>query len=354
MTRFSCGTELVMGKDSLDFLETLRASRVLLVTDKFFSESGTAKEILTRAGCPDGVIFDEVQPDPSAELAARGAAVMKQLQPELLIALGGGSSMDCAKGILLAAEHRPVFVAIPTTSGTGSEVTSFSILTHKGVKHALIDRDIRPDYAVLDPTLLSKIPPKLISESGMDAVSHCMEAFVSQNRSPLTDALAGEALHTLLAFLPRSLAGDMDAREAVHFSATMAGFAFDNAGLGVVHALAHALGGTHHIPHGRLCGILLPHVMDFNKSACSGQYAKLARMCGLGAATEVLAVRNLRNAILRLLREMKLPATLKEAGISSYDPDAIISAALADRCMAGNPRPATADDLMQILKEAAK
>lgn len=353
MTRFSCGTELVMGKDSLDFLGKLQASRVLLVTDKFFSESGMAKDILTRTGCPDGVIFDEVQPDPSAELAARGTAVMKELQPEVLIALGGGSSMDCAKGILLAAEGRPVFVAIPTTSGTGSEVTSFSILTHKGVKHALIDRDIRPDYAVLDPMLLSKIPQKLISESGMDAVSHCMEAFVSQGRSPVTDALAGEALHTLLEQLPRSLAGDMDAREQVHMAATMAGFAFDNAGLGAVHALAHALGGAHHVPHGRLCGILLPHVMYFNKTACSGQYAKLARMCGLGAATEVLAVRNLHNGILHLLREMKLPVTLKEAGISSYDPDAIVSAALADRCIAGNPRPATGDDLKQILKEAA-
>lgn len=353
MTRFSCGTELIIGKDSLDFLGTLKVKRALLVTDKFFSENGTAKTILTRAGCSDGVIFDDVQPDPSAELAARGAALMKQLQPEVLIALGGGSSMDCAKGILLAAEKRPVFVAIPTTSGTGSEVTSFSILTHGGVKHALIDRAIRPDYAVLDPVLLEKLPQKLITESGMDAVSHCVEAFVSQNRTPLTDALAGEALHTLLEQLPRSLAGNMDAREAVHTAATMSGIAFDNAGLGAVHALAHALGGAHHIPHGRLCGILLPHVMDFNKSACSGQYAKLARMCGFGAATEVLAVRNLRNGIVRLLRELKLPTTLKEAGISSYDPETIVTAALADRCLAGNPRSAAADDLRRLLKEAA-
>lgn len=353
MTRFSCGTELIIGKDSLNFLKTLHASRVLLVTDRYFSDSGIAKAVLTRAGCPDGVIFDEVQPDPPAELVAKGTSVMRSVQPELLIALGGGSSIDCAKGILLASEQKPIFAAIPTTSGTGSEVTSFSILTHNGVKHALIDRDIRPDFAVLDPVLLSKIPPKLISESGMDAVGHCLEAFVSQGRNALTDALSGDALRTLLEQLPRSLAGDLSAREHVHLAATMAGIAFDNAGLGAVHALAHALGGAHHIPHGRLCGILLPHVMDFNKDVCMQQYAKLSRMCGLGAATEVLAVRNLRSAIVRLLQQLKLPATLKEAGISSYDADAIVRAALADRCMAGNPKPASAEDLARILKEAA-
>lgn len=358
MKRFSCGTELICGADSLDFLGTLGAKQAMLVTDKFFSQSGLARSILARAGCPEGEIFDAVQPDPSAALAAKGAAMLKKAKPELLIALGGGSSLDCAKGILLAAEKRPIFVAIPTTSGTGSEVTSFSILTHEGVKHPFVDKAIRPDYAILDPVLLQKLPVHLIAESGMDAVSHCVEAIAAKERCLVTDALAGEACRILLEKLPRSFAGETEVRGEVHLAATMAGLAFDNAGLGLAHALAHALGGAFHVPHGRLGGILLPHVMDFNKDICAGQYASLARMCGIGAATELLSVRNLRQCICRLRSTMKLPATLAEAGVSPEELtaklDSIANAAMEDRCMTGNPRPVTAADAKAILREAMR
>lgn len=358
MKKFSCGTELISGADSLNFLSTLGAKKVLLVTDKFFSQSGLAGSILSRTGCEKGNIFDEVQPDPPAALAAKGAAMLKKLQPDLLIALGGGSSLDCAKGILLAAEKRPVFVAIPTTSGTGSEVTSFSILTHDGVKHPLIDKAMRPDYAILDPTLLEKLPVHLIAESGMDAITHCVEAIAAKEHSLATDALAGEACRVLLEMLPRSYAGQTEVRGDIHLAATMAGLAFDNAGLGLTHALAHALGGAFHVPHGRLGGILLPYVMDFNKKICAAQYASLARMCGMGAATELLSVRNLQQSICRLRGTLKLPATLKEAGISpetlAGKLDSIADAAMADRCMAGNPRPVTPADVKQILQEAAR
>lgn len=354
MNRFSCGTELIFGPDSLEFLSRFRGEKAMLVTDKFFSQSGLAKQILARAGCPDGVIFDAVQPDPSALLAAQGAALLKQHGPEVLIALGGGSSLDCAKGILAAADQRPVFVAIPTTSGTGSEVTSFSILTHEGVKHPLIDPSMRPDHAILDPTLLQDLPKKLVADSGMDAVSHCVEAFAATGHSPVTDALAGEALHILLTDLPRSLAGDPESRFRVHLAATMAGMAFDCAGLGATHALAHALGGAYHVPHGRLCGLLLPNVMDFNKTSGLSRYAKLARMCGLGAATEILAMRNLRSAIVTLRRQLGLPGSLQEAGIVLEQPQDIAQAAKEDRCLTGNPRSASVAELERILTEAAK
>ena len=202
--------------------------------------------------------------------------------------------------------------------------------------------------------MLEKLPKNLIAESGMDAVSHCIEAVAANNHNPITDALAGEALRILLEHLPRSMAGMQDAREKVHLAATLAGIAFDCAGLGAVHALAHALGGAYHIPHGRLCGILLPHVMEFNREVSLSQYAKLARMCGLGAATELLAVRNLRSAILRLQRQLQLPTTLKEAGIVLELPGEIARAAEQDHCLAGNPRPVSAKELTAILTEAAK
>lgn len=357
MKRFSCGTELIYGAGCTEFLRTLGAKSALVVTDKFFSQSGLAQSVLTQSGCI-GEIFDAVKPDPSAELAAQGAAVMNRLKPDLLIALGGGSSIDCAKGILLAAENRPVFAAIPTTSGTGSEVTSFSILTHNGVKHPLVDKSIRPDYAVLDEKLLEKLPPSLVADSGMDAISHCIEAAAAAGATPVTDALAGEACRILLENLPRSFRGDASVRGEIHLAATMAGLAFDSAGLGAVHALAHALGGAFHVPHGRLVGVLLPHIMDFNRDCCTHSYAHLARMCQLGAATEILAVRNFRSAVCRLRKDLHLPATLQEAGISYKDLSAQISAvakaAVHDACLSGSPRPMTEVQAIQILEDAAQ
>ena len=344
MKRFSLGTELIFGEGSLDFLSTLGKKSAMVVTDSFFSRSGLAKTALDKVG--SGIIFDKVQPDPSALLAAEGAALLKQHKPDLLIALGGGSAMDCAKGILLAAESRPTFVAIPTTSGTGSEVTSFSILTHDDVKHALIDPTMRPDYAILDADLLHDLPPKLIAESGMDALCHCVEAAAAKNANAITDALAGEALRLLLEYLPRSFSGDTAARSHVHLAAAMAGIAFDNAGLGAVHALAHALGGAYHLPHGRLCGILLPIVMEENKTAAGAKYAALAAGCGMASFSQ------LRRSILCLRKSLLLPATLKEAGFAAIDANAIVSAAMKDPCLAGNPKTAAQEDLLRILKEA--
>ena len=350
MQVFSCSTRLIFGPDALEHLKTLSAKTVLVVTDRFFAENGLAARIAAMIPGAEAVIFDEVQPDPATELVARGAALLQRHRPQVLLALGGGSSLDCAKGILLTAEPRPYFVAIPTTSGTGSEVTSFSILTHGGVKKPLVDPALRPDCAILDDTLLEKLPAGLIADAGMDAVTHCVEAVAAKGRSPVTDALAAEACRTLLTLLPRSYAGDRSVRGQLHLAATMAGIAFDNAGLGVGHALAHALGGRYHVPHGRLGGILLPAVLDCNSRVAAGQYAMLARACGLGAATDLLALRNLRQAVVHLRAALGLPATLREVGVVLDDADAVAEAALADACLQGNPRPVDKNDLKKLLR----
>ncbi len=355
MGTISLTTKIYFGKGAVARLRDLDAKRVFLVTDAFFAQNGIAKEILHAVG-GEGKIFDGVLPDPSVSLVAKGSKLAQEFAPDLLLALGGGSSMDCAKGILLSLSQRPVFAAVPTTSGTGSEVTAFSILTHEGVKHPLIDPSLRPDYAILDDDLLMNLPPKLIAEAGMDALTHCMEAAVAKNGDLYSQSLATTAAGVLLQQLPRSFDGDKKVRGNIHLAATLAGLSFDHAGLGVLHAVIHALGGAFHIPHGRLGGVLLPHVMALNEEVALHQYAHVACACGMEGTWEKTAVRNLRGAICRLRKQLQLPSTLREAGIEpkrlEEQMEEILSAAEQDACLLGNPRSVSREDIRKLLWEA--
>lgn len=354
MASFHCPTEVFTGPNALEALKRYPAQSVLVVTDTFFSKTGKALEIGRMIPGAQVRIFDKVVPDPPAALAAEGAAVCRTFRPQILIALGGGSPMDCAKAIRLAFGEPLTFIAIPTTSGSGSEVTSFSILTHKGVKHALVDRGLRPDVAILDASLLERLPTALVADTGMDLLAHCMEALVAKDRTGFTDALALHAAKTVLDRLRASFRGDVSVRAEIHEAATMAGMAFDNAGLGVCHALAHAIGGVFHVPHGRLCAMLLPSVMDYNMEQGQSQYASLARLCGMASATERLSVRSLIGAIVRLRRELLLPQDLRQSGVEKAmwerEREKILAAALADPCCKTNPVPVTKEGLEQILK----
>lgn len=182
---FVLTTRLCCGENALSALKTLGAERVLLVTDRFFVEDGTAQRICSLCGGAMCEIFDKVQPDPPLSLIAEGVQRLNALQPDTLLALGGGSAIDCAKGMLAMGQTNARFVAIPTTSGTGSEVTSFAILTHEGVKHPLVDARLRPTLAILDPSLLEKLPAGLIADAGMDVLAHCLEAAVAKNATPV-------------------------------------------------------------------------------------------------------------------------------------------------------------------------
>lgn len=354
MAVFHCPTKIYTGSHALDALKDLQVKRVLVVTDSFFSKSGKALEIAHMVPGAQVQIFDAVVPDPPATLAAKGAAVCNAFHPELLIALGGGSPMDCAKAIKLAYGEKLRFVAIPTTSGSGSEMTSFSILTHQGVKHPLVDPALRPDIAILDASLLEKLPSSLVADTGMDLLAHCVEALAARNRTAFSDALAFHGAVTVLQKLERSFQGDVSVRLSIHEAASMAGMAFDNGGLGVCHALAHAIGGVFHVPHGRLCAMLLPGVMACNQSAALSQYAALARFCGLPGATDRLALRNLTAAILRLQRTLLLPQNLQQAGVTKEQwrqaEEKILQAALADPCCKTNPIPVTKTLLEEIIK----
>lgn len=354
MAIFHCPVKIWSGEHALNQLRQYSAQRVLIVTDSYFSASGKAMQIGQLIPGAQVKIFDKVTPDPAAALAAQGAAMCKSFRPDLLLALGGGSPMDCAKAIRLAYGEKLTFVAVPTTSGSGSEMTSFSILTHNGVKHPLVDESLRPDIAILDGTLLLELPSALIADTGMDLLAHCIEALGAKERTGFTDALALHGAKTVLQKLELSFRGDLSVRLQIHEAAAMAGMAFDNAGLGVCHALAHALGGAFHIPHGRLCAMLLPGVISCNLPVAEAQYAELARVCGLPSATDRLAVRNLVSAIVRLQRVLLLPQSLSQAGVSKQQwkeqEESIIQAALEDPCCKTNPAPVNHEAVIKILK----
>ncbi len=352
---FHCKPRIFYGDGALEQLGRCQGRSVLVVTDRYFAQSGLAQAVGSRVPGASVTVFSEVTPDPSAELAARGAALCARNGHDVLIALGGGSPMDCAKGIVYVQEQRPLFIAIPTTSGTGSEVTSFSILSHNGVKHPIVDDALLPDWAILDPSLLQQLPQSLIADAGMDVLAHCLEAMASKNASPFSDGYAAMAFRWCYQNLSRSFDGDPSVRGTVHAAATMAGLAFDHAGLGISHALAHALGGRFHVAHGRLNGILLPAVLEYNGAACLGQYAELARVAGIEGGTERLLLRNLITALRRLRRRLHLPETLTAAGIAPADLDsaldALVTAALADPCCQTNPRTPTRQDLTDLLRQ---
>ncbi len=337
MQTFQLSTKLCFGDGALAALRELPIQRALLVTDPFFAKNGTAARIAEL--CKGEVqVFSEVQPDPPLSLVARGVALLRDFKPDTLIALGGGSAIDCAKGMLSLSGRELYFVAIPTTSGTGSEVTSFAVLTHEGVKHPLVEKNLRPQLAILDDSLLQGLPKGLIADAGMDVIAHCVEAVAAKGASSVSHALAVSAYHTTMKLLPQSYEGDVSVRGAIHCAATMAGAAFDNAGLGACHALSHALGGVFHLPHGKLNGILLPHVMEFNRSH----------------APYPLLGSNPIFAVTRLRRRLQLPASLTEAGLPRdkilQQAGAICKAALADPCSQGNPRPLSEGDYLALLR----
>ena len=355
MEEFSCKTTILSGPGTISHLSTFGAKRLFLVTDPYFMKNGTAQRVAEASKCIDYEIFDQVQPDPTVELAAQGTAKLKSFQPDLLVALGGGSAMDCAKAMSYFSKGTHTFVAIPTTSGSGSEVTDFSILTHNKVKHPLVDPKLRPDAAILDSDLLQELPKPLIAEAGFDVLAHALEAYVARDAGTLTDLYAREAFSSAYASLPASFAGNKTVRLKVHLAATMAGMAFTQAGLGLCHAMSHALGGMFHVPHGRLNAILLPSVIACNAHVAGKKYAELARAAGMGGSADTIAVRNLKNSLIRLRRELNLPETLAQAGVDPRNvwrntPE-IVSAALSDPCCKSNPMPPEDFLVRRILEE---
>ena len=355
MQNFTCKTRIVTGEQSMDALKELGIRRLFLVTDPYFHNNGMAQQVAQRTGAEQTEIFSRVSPDPDVQLIAESTAQCKAFDPDGVIALGGGSAMDCAKATLYFSGKKAIFVAIPTTSGSGSEVTDFAVVTHDQVKHPLVDVSLCPDVAVLDSSLLQTLPKTLVADTGFDVLCHAIEAYTATNSNAFSDALAKESFCIAYANLPASYCGNTQVRSTVHEAATMAGLAFSQSGLGLCHAMSHALGGVFHLSHGRLNAILLPAVIGCNAHICSSKYAQLARAAGIVGAADSVAVRNLKSALVRLRREMNLPQTLKEAGVDPrqvwHHVPQLVTAVLADPCCKTNPMPVEDFMVRRILEE---
>lgn len=365
MRSFTLSTEIRFGGDALESLRQFAGRRVFLVTDEFLATTEVFAAVLGVVG-PEVNVFDKVLPNPTIALIGQGVAAYLQADPEVVIAYGGGSPIDAAKAMHKAAldvgRGAPEgLVVIPTTSGSGSEVTSFAVLTDESThaKLPMVSPDLLPRLAVLDARAVIGVPPRTTADSGMDVITHAIEAYVSLGASDFSDACAEKSAQLAFTHLPRCFTHgtDLSARSRMHNASTLAAMAFDNAGLGIVHSLAHALGGRFPVAHGRLNAILLPHVISYNaerSERAAAKYAWLGHLAGSSAVGSKAGVVSCIARIERLNAELGVGPTLRECGVDVSEVraslDELAETAMADGCTATNPVVPTHADLVSILR----
>lgn len=381
MMRFTLPRDLYYGPDSLSQLKNIGGKKAIIVLGggsmKKFGFLDKAISYLKEAGL-EIELFENVEPDPSVETVMKGAEAMRKFQPDWIISMGGGSPIDAAKAMWAFYEYpdttfedlitpfnfpalrqKAKFLAIPSTSGTATEVTAFSVITdyEKGVKYPLADFNITPDIAIVDPVLAETMPATLTAHTGMDALTHAIEAFVSTLHSPFTDPLALQAIKMVFEYLPASYKEDKNAREQMHYAQCLAGMAFSNALLGIVHSMAHKTGAafsTGHIPHGCANAIYLPYVIKYNakEKEALKRYAEIARFVGLEGSSEEELTQKLCDQIDAYNKELNIPKTLKEFGINEEEfkskVAAIAELAVGDACTGSNPRAITPAEMEQL------
>lgn len=360
MKAFQMKGAIITGKDALDALRQMPGGKTLVITDPFWSGNRSLARICSMLP-GEYRVFDGVTGEPTMEMVAKGAAMLRQFGPDGMVALGGGSVMDAAKGIrkfgLREGEEIPLW-AIPTTAGTGSEVTSYAVITDKGVKLPLVEDSLIPQRAILWGGGLDTLPGGAVADTGMDALSHCVEAYVSVGSDPYSNAFAREGVGIIWHNLPLAVEkGSSAPREKLLHASCMAGLAFNSSGLGICHSLSHALGGVFHLPHGRLNGVLLPAVMGWNltQPEAAERYGELARLCGLSLGGGKTAAWSMVRGVKRLRDRLGMPQRLTQTGIERQAllnalPE-LCRAAMEDPCTATNPRPVTQQALEGILRE---
>ena len=378
MKSFDIKTKIYFGDQALDRLAEIPYQKVLVVTDPFIAQ-GELIDLVTeplKRGNKQFEVFKDVVPDPPIEKISEGVKKMLEYRPDAIVAVGGGSAIDSSKSIrefALRVDHYAEvgLIAIPTTSGTGSEVTSFAVVTDPAakVKYPLVSYSMMPDEAILDAELVKSVPPAVTADTGMDVFTHALEACVSINRSDFSNALAEKAIEICGVFLLRAFldGSDMHARQKMHSASCLAGLAFNTASLGLNHGMAHQLGATFHIPHGRANAMLLPHIIEFNSDInkhsksretylpAVKRYATVAQILGLSSYNKIRTVRSLVNWVQFMLKEMDIPLSISQIGTISEEEyfgaiDRMADAALADACTATNPRVPTKDDVIRIYK----
>ncbi|HDY7994036.1 TPA: L-threonine dehydrogenase [Vibrio vulnificus] len=363
-------------KDATDSIKAQGFTKGLIVTDKILNQIGVVKQVqdLLSERHVEAVVFDGTQPNPTIGNVNAGLALLKQNECDFVISLGGGSPHDCAKGIALVAANggeiadyegvdksaKPMLplIAINTTAGTASEMTRFCIITDEArhIKMAIVDKHTTPLISVNDPELMLAKPASLTAATGMDALTHAVEAYVSIAATPITDAVAIKAIELIQAHLRTAVAhgDDIEAREQMAYAQFMAGMAFNNASLGYVHAMAHQLGGFYDLPHGVCNAILLPHVQRYNAQVCPERLRDVAKAMGVnveGMSAEQGAEAAI-DAIVALAKDVGIPAGIRELGAKLEDIPTLADNALKDACGFTNPKQATHEEISAIFEAA--
>lgn len=371
---------IVFGQDALDHLDSLPARHAFIVTDANIVRLGLIQTVtshLDYVGIPY-TVFDGVEPEPSLQTVRAAAAEMTRLRPDWIIGLGGGSCMDAAKGAWLLYERPDVdlegitpmehfglrtkakLIAIPTTSGTGSETTLAAVLTDLELhrKVTLASYELVPDTAIIDPILSIKMPPSITADTGMDALTHAIEAYSNRLRNDLSDGLALYAIRLVLDYLPRAFAdgNDEQAREHMHNAATIAGLAFGNSQTGLSHALGHSFGALFRVPHGRAVSLFLPYVIEYEVQCGMSRYADIAHMMRLHAHDEAAAARMVAARVRELQNTLNMPTTLEQAGATAEQLDELMPRLIAntemDSQLTANMRVPETRDVERLLRYA--
>jgi alcohol dehydrogenase len=363
-------------KETTNQVKVLGGKKALIVTDAFLAKSGMAGEIktLVEAAGAEAIVWGGAEPNPTDINVHDGLKVFQDNNCDMIISLGGGSSHDCAKGIGIVATNgghirdyegvdksskaMPPFIAINTTAGTASEMTRFCIITDtdRKVKMAIVDWRVTPNVAINDPLLMVGMPPALTAATGMDALTHAVEAYVSTAATPVTDSAALMAIKLISKYLRSAVANgtNMEARDKMAYAEFLAGMAFNNASLGYVHAMAHQLGGFYNLPHGVCNAILLPHVCNFNLIASPERFADIA--AAMGENIEGLSARDAADVAIEAIQQLSvdvgIPTGLSELGVKEEDLQVMAENAMKDACSLTNPRLATLEDVIQIYKNA--
>ena len=376
MKSFDIKTKIYFGEHSLERLADIPYKKALIITDPYVVKSGMLQMITMplQQGYTEYEIFSDVVPDPPLEKIQNGVKAMLEYDPDCVVAVGGGSAIDSAKAIrefAARSTNKPTaMIAIPTTSGTGSEVTSFAVVTEpdKDIKYPLVSESMLPTEAILDAALVKSVPAAVTADTGMDVLTHAIEAYVSINNNEFSAALAEKAIEICGTFLLRSYLDNNDthARQKMHVASCLAGLAFNSASLGLNHGMAHALGGKFHIPHGRANAILLPHIIEYNSGIsvhsksqkeyppCVRKYVNVAKLLGCSNFNEITTIRALIGWMQFMNKEMNIPLTVSQCGIDRTEYfnaiDSMAEKAIADGCTATNPRVPTKMEVAYIFE----
>ncbi|MEI0748556.1 iron-containing alcohol dehydrogenase [Brachyspira pulli] len=381
MSRFTIPRDLYYGDNAMEELKNLKGhKKAIIVTGGSSMKRGgfldKCEKILKDTGL-EVKIFDGVEPDPSIETVYKGAEAMREFQPDVIVALGGGSALDAAKAMWVFYEYpekkfddiktpftmpklrqKAIFAAIPSTSGTASEVTAFSVITDysTNIKYPLADFEITPDIAILDYSIPMTMPETVSADTGMDALTHSIEAYVAGLRTDITDALAMKAIDMIVHNIEKAVKGDKEGRAKLHVAQCLAGMAFSNALLGIVHSLAHKTGAEFHITHGRCNAILLPFVIQYNSKVCADRFADIARMLKLSGNTDAELTAALVNKVKELNTKLGIKQTYKDNGVTEdhfkQKCDDIAKNAVADPCTGSNPRETDVANMKKVLEAA--